>query len=67
MSDITKRFGIITGGTGSFGSIQYTDGDENGSVTVPILDSSKNLAEVKASLVIKFLISEPKVLMSIYY
>jgi len=45
MSDITKRFGIITGGTGSFGSMQHTDGSEMGT-RVEILDPSKNLKNI---------------------
>jgi hypothetical protein len=46
MSDITKRFGIITGGTGSFGSLQFTDGDADGSARVEIFDHSKNLKNI---------------------
>jgi hypothetical protein len=45
MSDITKRFGIITGGTGSFGSMQHTDGSDMGT-RVEIFDSSKNLKNI---------------------
>ena len=45
MSDITKRYGIITGGTGSFGSVQHTDGSDMGT-RVEIFDSSKNLKNI---------------------
>ena len=48
MDDNTKRYGIITGGTGSFGSIQWTENKVGGAGTTrkEIMDVSRNMANI---------------------
>ena len=53
MEDNSKRYGIITGGTGSFGSIQWTENNAEGasSTRKQIMDVSRNMSNI-ASLTV---------------